>query len=126
MRTIAQQSVLFLTILLFTAVAGLGQNDNSNSNANTAKRPDRPLKILKKPFPSVDGKCSQRSGTTRVRVTFAATGKVTEVEMVITSGCDYFDSQSTKAAFKIKFLPAIEDGVEITVKKLIEYSYSRY
>jgi TonB family protein len=89
---------------------------------------DRPVKIKKKkPHPRVAGDCLQeRSGVLRVKVTFDKSGKVTAAQPIGTSGCASFDKSAVKAAFELKFEPAIKDGQPITVTKMMQYTYRFY
>ena len=123
MKPLAILSVLY--IILFFVFAANAQTDN-NSNKDEQKiekqENDRPLKIKRKPYPAV-GNCGQFSGRTTLRVTFDKSAKVTDVEIVASSGCDGFDKNSVKAAKGIQFEPQIKDGEPITVTKRVEYAF---
>ena len=58
------------------------------------------------------------------RVTFSETEKVTDSQIIQETSCTYFDQDAKTATFRIKFKPAMKNGKPITVKKLIEYSFS--
>jgi TonB family protein len=58
-------------------------------------------------------------------VTFHSSAKVTGVEVVSTSGCEYFDRASVEAAMKIKFQPAIKNGEAQTTVKAVQYTFRR-
>lgn len=106
-------------ILIF-AVCSYGQNANVS-----AGQADRPAKILKKPHAS-PGNCRQSEAVTRVRAVFDASGKVTEVTILIPSGCPDWDERAVNAAKRISFAPAIANGRAVTVSKTMEYAYRRY
>jgi TonB family protein len=99
-----------------------------SSNAQTSNnQQDRPLKIKSKPqiSPSVFSRCLEGKRNTGIRalvkVTFHSSGKVTEVEIEESSGCEHFDKEALRIAKKLKFKPAIKDGEPITVVKTTEY-----
>ena len=115
---------LFSVIILTLIFAGL-TNAQTDSAANSKQTADKKLKILKKPFPSSRG-CVESSGITLIRVTFDKSSKVTNTEIVKSSGCSDFDNNSLDAASRIKFEPQTKDGEPITVAKTVEYKYERY
>ena len=121
-KLLAIFSVLFVTVLF--VFAAHAQTDN-NSDKTEKQEKDRPLKIKRKPSPAI-GNCEQDSGRTRLRITFEKTAKVTDVEIVASSGCDSFDKNSVEAAKRIKFEPQIKGGEPITVTKLVEYNFTKY
>jgi len=117
--------VLF-SLIVFFGLAGItnGQTDNVNSESSQT---NKPLKIIKKPFAKIRGaNCSESSGRISVRVTFDKSAKVTKTEIVTASGCPDFDDNAVRAAQKIKFEPAHEDGVPITVVKIVQYQFNKY
>ncbi len=123
-------AILFLSLLfVFTTNAQTGENLNKNEKRNEQQDGNSPLKIIKKTSPSgrVFSKCfkenpRQTSLFMRLKGTFHALGKITDVEIIEPSGCDYFDEEAIKVAKKIKFKPEIKDGESITVTKVIVYS----
>lgn len=123
-------ATLFLSLFfVFTISAQTGNISNKNEKEYEKQKGDEALKIIKKTSPSgkVFSKCfkedSRRTSLfIRLKVTFHASGKVTEVEIVEPSGCDYFDEDAIKVAKKIKFKPEIKDGESVTVTKVIAYS----
>ncbi|MFN0277334.1 MAG: energy transducer TonB [Pyrinomonadaceae bacterium] len=76
----------FLLLFLFNVVS---------AQQNTQIQ-DQPLKILKKPRPH-GRDCSQTPVTVRLKVTFDKTAKVTNVEIVESSGCKDFDKRCCKS-----------------------------
>lgn len=123
-------TILFLSLLfMFEINAQTTDNSNKDESKNEKQKGNEPLKIIKKTSPSgkVFSKCfkidsRQTSLFMRLKVTFHASGKITDVEIVEPSGCDYFDEEAIKVARKIKFKPEIKDGESITVTKVIVYS----
>ncbi len=70
--------------------------------------------------------CGRDSGVVQLSVVFHKSGKVTEVEIVTSSGCEFFDRAALKAAKAIKFKPARQDGNNITVTKRVEYRFTTF
>lgn len=91
-----------------------------------AQTGDKKLKIIKKPGVKFSRQCRQSSGTTRVRVTFDKSAKITNVEIVISSGCTSFDNNALDSARRITFEPQVKDGEPVTVTKLVEYNFNSY
>lgn len=103
---------------------GSGNGENSNSSkANSVKT--EPLKILTQPQPGYTKEASENliEGTVRVRVTFSASGAVTDVSPV-TSLPFGLTEKAVEAAYNLKFVPAKRDGIPINVTKLVEYRFS--
>lgn len=96
----------------------------SVSDAN-AQKADRPLKIIKMDTPRSDGECGN-SGRVQVRVTFSKDAVVSDAVVLKSSNCRAFDDNAVKVARRIKFEPAIKDGTEITVTKIVEFNLSTY
>ncbi len=123
-------SVLFLTVSLAQSAAAQTNDSKAQSTDKTERKAeekvkDRPFKIIKNSFPrNIGGNCEEGI-LVRLRVTFHSLAKVTDVEVVSTSGCEYFDRASAKAAMKIKFQPAIKEGEAQTTVKVIEYTFRR-
>lgn len=112
-------------ILLVVAAFIIGGADSVKAQNNSPQTRDKKLKIIKKPAPFTDGRCSEDEGTTTVRATFDKSGKVTAVEMVKQSACSYFNEQALKKAREIKFEPQIENGEPVTVVKMIQYQFMK-
>ncbi len=121
--------IIILAILFFTAFFGgsvKAQNtgDSDKSDAKIQKSDyDQNVVIKRKPQPIVSRSCSRFEGRTRVRATFDKSGEVTDVELLVSSGCDGFDENAIKAAKKIKFKPALKNGEPVTITKQIEYAF---
>jgi len=102
------------------------------AGAILAQGEDRPMKIISKspPDPRSAQGCTENERSAglaaRLRVTFHSSGKVTDAEVAVSSGCVAFDDETLRVARKIKFRPAVKDGVAVTVVKQVEYSYYRY
>lgn len=117
--------LIFAFAFAGSAAAQNKPSDSGNEQKNGKMQTDRPLKIKHKPFANI-GECSGKSqGVTRVKVTFHKSGKVTEAETAVPSGCANFDREAIKAASRIKFEPAIKNGEPVTVVKLIQYKFRK-
>lgn len=116
-------SSIIVAILLFGLLSvGTSNGQANNSNQDTSK--DRQPKILEKPrvqYPQ-DG-CKQKSAKVRLRITFNKSEKITNAEIIESSGCEKFDEKALAAANKIKFRPKIKDGEAVTVNGFVEYNY---
>jgi TonB family protein len=115
-----------LAIVIFVLLFGGTALSQSDSNKNVKAVKDSPLKIKKKPFASRMEECGDGRGTTTLKVTFDKSAKVTNVEMISSSGCAAFDRSAIKAAGKIKFKPAIKNGAPFTVVKTATYTFGTY
>lgn len=85
------------------------------------------LKILSKPRPSYTdyARAANAQGTTRMLVAFDGNGKVGHI--LITKRIGFgLDEQALRAARKIKFIPASQDGKPVSVVKTVEYSFAIY
>ena len=126
-KTLIIVASLFLTLILSDSIKAQNINDSNKTVATIQKADyDQNIEIKKKPRPSFPRTCSLSSGITRVRATFDKSAKVTNAELVSSSGCKSFDGNSIKAAYKIKFSPAEKDGQPITVVKVVEFAFSIY
>ena len=119
---------MFLTLILVgTANAQSGKKPEKNEQKSEERLKDRPLEILNNPristsaFNKCRGNVRDRELLVRLRVTFHSSGKITDIEVITDSGCNYFNDEAVKTAERIKFKPAIKDGEPITVTKTTEY-----
>lgn len=115
----------FLFIFIFVLITFANAQTNDSGNSQPPKK-IKPLKILKRPPASVQGQCSQISGRVTLLVTFDKSAQVTDVNMISSSGCDFFDNNVVKAAKNIKFEPQTEDNIPVTIKKQIQYNFTVY
>jgi len=122
--------ILIFSLLIFGLLLTVNSNgqttDSSNSSENQTKKPesDKPLKIKRKPQARfTQGACSESSGLVSLRVTFDKSAKITDVEMISSSGCDKFDKDAVTAAKGIKFNPAVKNGEPVTVVKIVQYTF---
>ena len=127
-QQIMKKTLIILAILFFAAIFVGSVNAQSVNNSNkieTVQKQDydQNIQIIKKPQPRFSRDCEQFSGRTRILVTFDKSEKVTNVEIVSTSGCFGFDQNALRAAKSIKFKAAMKNGEPVTVKKQVEYSY---
>lgn len=114
-------TLLILLVMMIAVGTGDGQTTDTN-----AKSVDTPVKIIKKPFAHIGGtNCAESQGLISIRATFDKSAKVTETEIIKSSGCADFDGNAVKAARKITFTPATKNGEPVTIKKLLQYSYRR-
>ena len=121
-------STLLLAPLVFLAIAsGTSTFAQSNDNATQSKQNalDKPLKVTKRPRATPRDCGDILSGRTIAKVTFDRSAKVTDVVLIIRSGCRQFDESAVDAAKRIKFEPAVKNGEPITVVKRMEYGFSR-
>ena len=119
--------IIALFTLLSAATANAQADAKQNSKQkNVQQKKDKPLKIKNKPIASTGGQCSGASGTTTLRVTFDKSAKVTKVDIVSSSSCEYFDRSAIQSARKIEFEPAVKNGVPITLAKTVVYTFTGY
>lgn len=130
-KTLTVAFLLFLSLTLSVSAKAQSNEKANKSGEQTEKKSDekvaqdRPFKIIKNSYPrNIYGRCEDDI-LVRLRVTFHSSAKVTDVEIVSPSGCDYFDREAVEAAQKIKFQPAIKDGEAQTAVKVIEYTFRR-
>jgi TonB family protein len=129
MKMISASLTLLIFCLIFVVNSNGQKSDplNSSENQTNKQKGDKPIKIKRKPQAAFGpGTCSQSSGRISVRATFDKSAKVTNVEIVSSSGCDRFDRNATSAAKRIKFEPAIKNGEPVTVVKLVEYTFTQF
>ena len=84
----------------------------------------KPLAINHRPNAVYTAEARRRAhtGTVRLRVTFGADGKVKAVETL--QGQPYGLTQSAeRAAWRTNFTPALENGLPISVTRVIEYDF---
>ncbi len=107
--------------LSFAAAVSTNAQTDTQTNQSVVK----PVKIKKKPKVQLVT-CGQSVGLVQLRVTFDKSAKITEIELVKSSGCEGFDQNAIRAARGIRFEPAIKDGEAITVTKPVEYRFNIY
>lgn len=119
-------SLLFLS-LFFICAADAQTDKNSKQNEKKVEKQEtnRPLEIINKPHPSLTD-CGQDEAAVVLKVTFDKSSKVTAVEIVSLSGCEFFDKSAIRAAKKITFKPQIENGEAVTITKVVNYKARRH
>jgi len=120
--------VILICGLMFVVKSNAQTKDSSDSFGNQTKKQtsDKPIKIIKKMFSGLRStSCTESSGVVSVRAIFDKSAKITNTEIVKSSGCDEFDRNALIIAKKIKFEPAIKDGEPVTVMKVIQYSFNK-
>lgn len=87
----------------------------------------KPLQISRQPRPAYteEARNANISGKVRLRVTFAASGQISNV-VPITELPFGLTEQAIIAARKMKFEPEIRCGVPITRTKIVEYGFNIY
>lgn len=126
-KTLIILAILFLSAIFSGSLNAQDVNETNKSETKVEKQEyDKNVIIKKKPKAGTARSCSQTSAVARLRVTFDKSEKITDVEIVSSSGCRDFDESAVKAAKKIKFKPAIKNGEPITVKRTVEYIYTLY
>lgn len=123
-KLFAGMIAVIMTVFICAIISNAQTNTESNPQQTTKNI--KPLKIIKKPRASMEGNCSQPSGTVKLLVIFDKSAKVTGAEVISSSGCRYFDNSALEVSKKIKFEPQTEDGEPVTVKKSIEYTFTYY
>ena len=112
---------------------GFGSSGPNDGVVNTDRIPGplRPgtddLRIISKPRPGYTNEAREANvqGTVVVRVTFLASGNIGDVS-VTKELSDGLTEQAISAAKRIRFQPAMRDGVPITVTKQVEYTFTIY
>lgn len=82
----------------------------------------QPTKTAEKPSALISENNGEFSGTVRLRVTFDANGKVTNVTPLTTLPYGLTE-KAIEAARNIKFVPEKINGVPVTVSKVVEYDF---
>ena len=85
---------------------------------------DRPLLITSKPTPgySEEARRDRVTGTVVLRVVFLASGDIGTVSAVKKLGSGLTE-KAIEAAQKIKFKPAVKNGIPVTVVKSMTYAF---
>ncbi|MEP6704999.1 MAG: hypothetical protein ABJB34_09355, partial [Acidobacteriota bacterium] len=85
---------------------------------------DQPLRILDAPRPPLpaDFGTLDAQGTTRLKVTFLASGEIGKI-VPVTTLTNNLTELAVEAAGKIKFSPKTSNGEAVPVVKVIEYLY---
>lgn len=88
---------------------------------------DLPVRILSKPAARYTERArfNGTTGTVSLRARFNADGTISDIEPLTTLP-DGLTEEAVRAAQKIKFLPAMEDGQPVSVVKLLEYHFEIY
>jgi protein TonB len=101
--------------------------DSDGGEIYTGKEVTRRAIVLSRPQPSYP-KQARRNGTqgvVRLRMVLAASGKVENV--AVWRGLpDGLSEEAIKAALKIKFEPALKDGVKVSQYVIVEYNFNVY
>ncbi len=132
--------MLFAVVLVCCFDNNFAQNTNSptasvpqdqsvktdgNDKVYKPSEVDTKAVLKKKPEPSMTSSDCPDSGTVRLGVILDKSGKVTNIKLIKGTSCG-FDDSAIKAARKIKFTPALKNGVSVSMYVILEYYYSRY
>jgi TonB family protein len=101
--------------------------DAGGGEIYTGREVTRKAVVLSRPAPSYP-KGARRNGThgvVRIRMVLAASGKVENVT-VVRGLPDGLSEEAIKAALKIKFEPALKDGVKVSQYVVVEYNFNVY
>lgn len=110
---------------------GRGDGDNGEPPPAITRPPavvaTEPLKIVSKPSPGYTDEARKNniSGTVRLRVTFSASGQVTNVS-VISGLPNGLTEKAIAAARQISFTPAKKNGQAVSISKPIDYTFRIY
>ena len=91
------------------------------------KQVDTKARLIKKPEPAYTEKArgAQITGTVILKCIFAADGTVKNIHVV--SGLPYgLTERAIEAARKIKFIPAVKDGKNVSMWMQLEYNFNLY
>lgn len=127
-----QNYLRFILIMISLSVFTFAASAQTGKNSGKGKKPlkDKPLKIKSRiqPNENILVECMTIRIPSQiyvgVLVKFDSSGKVTDAEIVGSSGCPEFDEECLRVAKKIKFNPEIKSGVPVTVVKPITYIIS--
>lgn len=99
----------------------------TNESENPLSANSKSLTILFKPRANYTdaARTNQTQGTVTLRVVFLASGEIGDVSTV-SALPDGLTEECIKAAKKIKFEPAKQNGKSVTVTKQVQYSFSLY
>jgi protein TonB len=123
-------SALAATCFLLTCVgSGAGSQDTTGDAsgddtvyASSNVDVKAVIKLSEHDIPSGEG-CKERQGLVLLRAILRKTGKVTDVEIRQTSGCESFDQRAIKAVKRIKFTPAKKGGVAVSQYHMHQFTY---
>jgi TonB family protein len=83
--------------------------------------------IARHQHPKTNGQCPRGTrGTILFRLILRRSGEAEIVEGTQGSGCEAFDKNAYEVASKLKFTPAVKGGQNVSVRAIIQYTYSVY
>ena len=105
----------------------LRARDDEGAEIYSGREVTRRAVILSRPAPSYPKSARRNNtrGVVRVRLVLAASGKVEKVT-VLRGLPDGLSEEAIKAASKIKFEPALKDGVKVSQYAVVEYRFNIY
>jgi TonB family protein len=101
--------------------------DEDGGEIYTGREVTRRVVILSRPNPSYPTRARRNNtrGVVRLRMVLAASGKVENVT-VVRGLPDGLSEEAIKAALKIRFEPALKDGVKVSQYVVVEYNFNLY
>ena len=101
--------------------------DADGGEIYTGREVTRKVVVLSRPQPSYPTRARRNNtrGVVRLRMVLAASGKVENVT-VVRGLPDGLSEEAIKAALKIKFEPALKDGVRVSQYVIVEYNFNLY
>ena len=125
------KKTILLTLILLSLSGLTFAQQSEGQRQNNLNSTD--LQLTSKPKPPFTDKARQKNlqGVVRLEVTFLANGEIGEIIDVTKKKRKKFieyglSANAIAAAKKIKFTPAMENGVPVTVTKIVEYSFTLY
>ncbi len=123
---------LFILLLLFgnsfaqniSSATSIQKNDDEKVYKQSEV--DQKAKITKRQHPTTDRMCNNDSGLVRVLVVLHKSGKVSDVKSLKSSECQRFNENALSSAEKIKFIPAVKDGLPVSVSVMVEFKFRTY
>lgn len=93
----------------------------------TGRQVDEKARLISKPEPNYteSARSAEVAGVVILKVVFASSGKVTNIRVV--QGLPYgLTERAIAAAKKIRFVPAIKDGKQVSLWMQLEYNFNLY
>lgn len=101
---------------------------HAQDSVQTVVERDAPLKILEKPraaYPTSEGGSICVQGSVRLKVQFLSTGEIGAITPVTRLPFGLTEN-AVAAEKKIKFVPAMKDGMPVTKTSTVDYSFTIY
>jgi hypothetical protein len=108
-----------------TPTATPASNDAATEKVFTREEVTKPAVIVSMPDPvyfNDSANSHDRAGTVKVSVVLSASGRVSDVQ-ILEGLSQHQNFASLKAAWRIKFIPAIKDGVPVSQSFIASYGF---